>query len=205
MQIKDHPFFIEGPAGRLEALFTDVNSQRLAVICHPHPLYQGTMHNKVVTTLAKTMTELNISSVRFNYRGVGKSEGTYGNVTGELEDCMAVLNWLKHKYPEVAAYWLLGFSFGAYIAAKTAETWPTHQLVTIAPAVTHETGYQNLQVRCPWLLVAAENDELMPITEVRAYAEHPPSPLTFIEIKNASHFFHGQLMELKEVLIKALQ
>src|SRR5436189_4416294 len=94
-------------------------SSMIGVVCHPHPLYQGTMHNKVVTTIAKAWQEMGMSTLRFNFRGVGLSEGEYGHGEGEQEDLKAVLNWILEQFPN-AKICLGGFSFGAFIAAKVA-------------------------------------------------------------------------------------
>jgi len=130
-------FMLPGPAGQLEALVSTPQQnarETVAIICHPNPLFEGTMHNKVVTTIAKAFDLLGLTTVRFNYRGVGKSEGEYGETIGETEDCLAIVDWVQKTYPNYSL-WLSGFSFGAYISASVANQMAVAQLVSIAPAV----------------------------------------------------------------------
>jgi alpha/beta superfamily hydrolase len=127
---------IQGPAGALEAIAEDpgVAGSSYAVVCHPHPLFGGTMDNKVVTTVARALQETGISTVRFNFRGVGASTGTYDQGVGETADADAVASWGTERWPGrtlVAA----GFSFGAYIALRLAQLRALRHLITIAPAV----------------------------------------------------------------------
>jgi uncharacterized protein len=196
---------IPGPVGQLEALAnrSAQNPQKIvAVICHPNPLHEGSMHNKVVTTIFKALDKLGIATVRFNYRGVGESEGEYGDVLGEQDDLRAVIDWVQQALPDYQL-WLAGFSFGAFISASVChERDDVRQLISIAPAVNmHEFEFlQNIQ--CPWLVVQGEQDEIVPAQEVVAFAKHPPSPLTFKLIPNVGHFFHGHLIELRELLIE---
>lgn len=117
---------VKGPAGKLEvAVGTPIGIDRsaLGIICHPHPLHGGTMYNKVVTTLARTLQGLGLTTVRFNFRGVGKSQGEYDHGRGEIDDLLAVAAWLQKEmgHQEI---WLAGFSFGAYIAANGAVRLP---------------------------------------------------------------------------------
>lgn len=201
----DDHFVIAGPAGQIEVMTTypKVESQKIAVICHPHPLYQGSMQNKVITTLTKAFDSLGLATLRFNFRGVGQSEGHFGNEVGELEDLRAVLRWSKEGWPN-ATYWLAGFSFGSYIAAKMAEEWPTRQLISIAPPVPRMDFAHLTKIHCPWLVVQGDADEVVSPEAVFAFAAHPPSPLTLIKMPGVSHFFHGKLLELRAVLMEAL-
>jgi hypothetical protein len=158
---------LQGPAGVLETLTTtpSLESDITAVVCHPHPLYGGTMNNKVVYTVARAFNELGLRTVRFNFRGVGKSEGGYGEGIGETDDLLAVLSWVKRTRPNDRV-WLAGFSFGSFVAARAAQQWPTDQLVSIAPPVTHFdfTGFQ--LPSCPWLIVQGDQDEIVSASEV---------------------------------------
>ena len=105
-------FLLSGAIGQLEVMttWTGDSAVGVAIICHPHPLKEGTMHNKVVTILAKAFEKLGFATVRFNYRGVGKSEGSYGDIQGEIEDLLSVKSWVNQVLPEVNCY-LAGFSF----------------------------------------------------------------------------------------------
>ena len=164
---------INGPAGKLEVAISEpLGEERNAfgVICHPHPLYGGTMHNKIVTTLAKTFQNMGVVTVRFNFRGVMESEGRFDKGDGELQDLLAVINWLQKERAK-KELWLGGFSFGAYIAAKAATEIQTEKLVTIAPPVQH-FPMQNLPpITCPWVLVQGELDDVVPPKEVLEWAE----------------------------------
>lgn len=195
--------FIQGSEGPLEAVVqtpeTPVN--RVAVVCHPNPLQEGTMENKVVTTLVRTFNALGMAAVRFNYRGVGKSAGEYGNVRGEVADCMAVITWAKSEWP-TAKLWLAGFSFGAYIAAEAATKVPTEQLISIAPSVDR-MPYESLpKVACPWLVIMGEEDEVVLPESVYAWFDKLDANKTLIKFPTTGHFFHGKLVDLQHVIEK---
>ncbi|MFT3742343.1 MAG: alpha/beta fold hydrolase [Gammaproteobacteria bacterium] len=199
--------YIQGPVGQLEALVNPPPAvgQPVVIICHPHPLYGGTMHNKVVTTLARAFSELDMGTVRFNYRGVGQSVGSYGEGIGETEDGIAIFNWVKQQFP-ASPVWVAGFSFGCYVAAGLAAKYPDiKQLVTIAPAVNHAdfTGFTSVQ--CPWLLIMGDADEIVPVADVQAWVAHFPLPIKTYYLPGVSHFFHGQLGLLRETVQKALR
>src|SRR5688572_15627298 len=111
--VPNQEILIPGPVGNLEAIIQgpqDLATQRISIICHPHPLFQGTMDNKVVTTVARAFEAKNIPSIRFNFRGVGASAGSFGNITGEVDDCIAVVTWAQQRWPQAALY-IAGFSF----------------------------------------------------------------------------------------------
>jgi len=198
---------VKGPAGDLELLTappTEKNRGAWAVVCHPHPLYGGTMHNKVVTTLVKTFQGLGLNTVRFNFRGVGRSEGRFDDGYGELDDLLAVIDWVhqEHANKEI---WLGGFSFGAYIAAKAATKIAIGKLVTVAPPVEHFLMQTLPPITCPWVLVQGEQDDVVPPAEVLAWAEKREPKPEIIRFPEAGHFFHGQLGELRARLEEALQ
>jgi len=136
-QRKEESMYLEGPVGRLEALISGIKETHdesvVGIICHPHPLYQGTMHNKVVTTVIRAWQQLGFSTVRFNFRGVEGSEGSYNEGIGEVEDLQAVFKWVKASMPN-AKIWVGGFSFGAYIAAQFSAQHLIAGLITVAPA-----------------------------------------------------------------------
>ena len=131
-------FLIQGPTGVLEALLVQPDSyvagNPVSVVCHPHPLHGGTMANKVVHIIADAFNKLGITTLRFNFRGVGHSAGRYDNGEGEVDDLVAVTDWLKERYPE-APIWLAGFSFGSYVAALAHEKVSPTKLLLVAPAV----------------------------------------------------------------------
>ena len=197
---------IKGPAGKLEiAIGTPIGVDRnaIGVICHPHPLHGGTMYNKVVTTLARTFQGLGATTVRFNFRGVGKSQGEYNHGRGEVDDLLAVVKWLQAEmdYKEL---WLAGFSFGAFIAASGAVQLPAKKLVTVAPPVMHFPMRDIPPILCQWVLAQGDQDDVVPPEEVLVWAESRQPPPAIIRFPEAGHFFHGQLGELRMKLEEAL-
>lgn len=197
---------LTGPVGGLEAVTTklaEADQPIVGIVCHPNPLFGGTMNNKVVTTVARTFERLGLATVRFNYRGVGHSEGEYGEVVGECEDLRAVISWVKRVLPDYQL-WLAGFSFGSYIAASLANQIEVDQLVSIAPPVHLHDFTQLTQIRCPWLVVQGDLDEVVPFEQVSEWANHSVVPFKFDVMEGARHFFHGRLIELKKLLEKEL-
>lgn len=197
---------IDGPSGALEAQ-TSCPAERavdaVAVVCHPHPLHGGTMQNKVVHYLARTLNELGLRVVRFNFRGVGASGGHYGGGTGEQEDLRAVLDWARRRQPG-AELWLAGFSFGAYVALREAARGGVQRLITVAPPV-HGFDSGDLAVpTCPWLLVQGTADEVVPAEEVLRWAETRTPRPDIAVLPGVDHFFHGQLTTLRSVLLEHL-
>jgi alpha/beta superfamily hydrolase len=200
-------FFIAGPAGRLEATITlpsgDKPPLAIGVICHPHPLHGGTMENKVVTTVARAFKELGVAAIRFNFRGVGASEGHYGEGVGELADLHAVLDWLCELQP-MQRIWLAGFSFGAYISLQAAGHKQVTELISIAPPVHHFDFIHLPSFQCPWLIIQGEKDEVVPAARVCDWAKELTRHHVLRVMRDASHFFHGRLIELRGILIQEL-
>jgi alpha/beta superfamily hydrolase len=203
----DVPLLIDGPVGKLELLVNqsdDEKNKPWGVICHPHPLFGGTMHNKIVTTLAKTYQNMGANTVRFNFRGVMRSEGEFNQGKGELEDLLAVVNWVREQYPQ-QDIWLAGFSFGAYIAAMAAMQVEAKKLVTVAPPVQNFPMQALPPILCSWVLVQGELDDVVPPKEVLAWAEsREPKPI-ILRFPEAGHFFHGLLVELRVRIEEALK
>lgn len=197
---------IQGPAGPLEVLAvpSDQPDAPLAVICHPHPLFGGTMQNKVVTTLARTYAECGAHTVRFNFRGVGQSVGTHDDGGGELDDLLAVVAWARIHYPS-KQLWLAGFSFGGWIATKGALRLPAAQLVLIAPMVSRLSEEDVSNLSCRWILVQGERDEVIAPEDVFAWVNCLKRPPELICLPEAGHFFHGQLSVLREMLTAKIQ
>lgn len=203
-------FFIPGKSGLIQArsyLPKERAPNKIAIICHPHPLYHGTMDNKVVHTLSRAFYKKNILSIRFNYRGVGKSEGNYGNSLGEIEDLISVIKWAKSIEPECELY-LAGFSFGSYIAAKAAQIYQPLYLFSLAPAVTNQPYSDLDNIKCPWTVIQGELDEVIEANLVYAWFAKQKlkqsSKFELIKIKDGSHFFHGKLIELQNYVISHL-
>jgi len=204
--MKEVTQLINGPAGKLEVALSEPTSEERSawgIVCHPHPLHGGTMQNKVVTTLAKTFQGMGVTTVRFNFRGVMRSEGRFDQGNGELDDLLAVIDWVQQERIK-NEIWLAGFSFGAYIVAKAATQIPVSKLVTVAPPVQHFPMQHLPPITCPWVLVQGELDDVVPPQEVFAWAEaRVPTP-TIIRFPQAGHFFHGELAELRARIAEAL-
>ncbi|MDH3509399.1 MAG: alpha/beta hydrolase [Gammaproteobacteria bacterium] len=198
---------ILGPAGQLEALLEQPKeplARKIAVLCHPHPQYQGTMLNKVVHTLARSMNDLGVPAIRFNFRGVGASEGEYAGGIGETEDTLSVIDWARDRYPE-AELCLVGFSFGAMVACRAALSADPIQLVTVAPAVARMQGLlQGSQPACPWLIVQGEADEVVACSEVIQWVNGLAPGPELIVLPDVGHFFHGCLTLLRETVVSHL-
>lgn len=198
-------FLIDGKAGQLEVAHDAVknpNQDVIAIICHPHPLYHGTMHNKVVTTISRAMKTLDIESYRFNYRGVGQSEGQYGEGAGELEDLLSVYKWIKTN-KQFKKIILCGFSFGGAIAYKgLSNILETDILITIAPAVDRFdlTSYSEPR-DVSWLVVQGIDDDTVKSSSVFEFVLNKvKSDLTLVKKNDVGHFFHGKLTDLKKTL-----
>lgn len=195
--------FLEGPAGRLECIVDvpepDEARPATFVICHPHPLHGGTMHNKVVTIMERSMRELGLHTVRFNFRGVGESEGSFDDGYGETDDLFAVTEWVRRSRPN-DELWLGGFSFGSYITLRAAQNLKLGQLVSIAPAVSRFSFADLHHPGCPWLVIQGDEDEVVPFDEVSAWVETVEPPPDFVVMERAGHFFHRRLMDLRGLL-----
>ena len=200
---------IDGPLGPLEARVEDPVATEAAhavvgVVCHPHPLHGGTMQNKVVHTVARAMQEAGAATVRFNFRGVGASAGSFDDGPGELEDALAVVAWVRDQF-QCETLWLAGFSFGAAVALRAAATAQPQKLVTVAPAVTRLLAAPISSPSCPWLLVQGDQDELVDVNEVREWAKAFSEPPELLIVQGAVHFFHGKLTDLRTGVLGFLQ
>lgn len=177
----------------------DGNHVGCAVICHPHPLHGGTMRNKVAHTLARAFVSQGFVALRFNFRGVEKSEGKFDDGEGELEDVFTAMDYLSDHFPGLPL-WLGGFSFGAALAVHAAAEREVAGLVSIAPAVTRLKKILRSQPDCPWLILQGDLDELVSADDTIAWVNQlDPGPELQI-IAGAEHFFHGKLVPLREVV-----
>lgn len=196
-------FLLPGPVGDIEVLTTypDQPPKAVIIIAHPHPLHGGTMHNKVVTQLYKTFNTLDFATLRFNFRGVEQSGGHFDQGIGETQDVLFLISWLKQVLPNLPI-WLAGFSFGGYVCARAANETQIAQLITVAPAVNHGDFTILTSISCPWLIVHGDEDALIPIDQIQAFVSHPPVPIKLRIVAGASHFFHGRLLQLRDVVLE---
>ena len=201
---------IAGPAGEIEALVETPAeggaspSTRFGVVCHHHPLYGGTLDNKVVYTLARAFVELGIPSIRFNFRGVGSSAGSYDEGSGETADALAVIAYGRERWPG-ASPWLGGFSFGGAVAVRAAAQAAPATLVTVAPGITRVamTGVES--PACPWLIVQGDADDVIEPAAVLDWARRQTPAPTVHLMPGAGHFFHGRLHELRATVLDFLE
>jgi len=195
---------LDGPAGRIEALLDSPSgplAPAVGVVCHPHPQHQGTMLNKVVHTISRALNDLRIPALRFNFRGVGASEGAYADGVGETEDALAVADWALRRFPG-ADLWLAGFSFGGAVAIRAAVGSPCRQLVSVAPPVARMGRLLgDLNPACPWLLVQGTADEVVAAADVEAWARGRQPPPDLVLLPEVDHFFHGRLTLLRETIV----
>ena len=191
---------VDGPAGALEVLVEAPESPGgLAVICHPHPLHEGTMTNKVVHTLARLFNDVGYAAVRFNFRGVGASDGDFDEARGETDDALAVRAWAMQRWPALPV-WLAGFSFGGHVALRAANQALPAGLVTAAlPVQRFDTG-ELLQPSCPWFIAQGDQDELVDTDAVVAWVNDLEPGPELLVLNGVDHFFHGRLSELRERL-----
>jgi alpha/beta superfamily hydrolase len=202
----EHPLFVTGPTGQIEAILTvpeNAKEEYIAILGHPHSLQGGTMNNKVVTTMMRAFKELGIPSIRFNFRGVGQSGGTYDAGLGESEDMLYLARLCREEKPEIQ-FFFAGFSFGSYVAYRAAAQFPNCLLITIAPAVNHCDYNQFKTPPDPWVVIQGDEDEVVPSQMVLDFAAQQSPPLPVVRFPDTGHFFHGKLLELKSTLIEAI-
>ena len=196
--------FLQGPAGRLEAiLWTPVNGarpQRAALVCHPHPLFGGTMHNKVVYQTAKSLDSLRLPVLRFNFRGAGQSDGVHDRGEGEQGDVRAALDFLAAEFPGVAQV-VAGFSFGSLVGLRVGcEDARVSELIGLGIPVNRSDLSFLANCTKPKLFVQGEKDEHGAIDKARALVAGLPDPKLLVEVPGADHFFAGKLHQLHAAL-----
>jgi alpha/beta superfamily hydrolase len=190
-----------GPAGQLEGVlhFPDVAPRAIAMVAHPLSTMGGTMDNKVVTTLAKAFVELGFAALRFNFRGVGESAGSYDQGDGETLDAIAAAGYLRGEFPGLPLT-AAGFSFGGYVQARAAEKSHPQHMVLVAPAVGR---FAMPHVPADTLLIHGDLDEVVELDGVLHWAR--PQHLPVVVLTGADHFFHGRLTQLKRLVMQHFQ
>ncbi len=201
---------LAGPSGAIEARLESADEIGTAipavfgVVCHPHPLYGGTMDNKVTHVLARAMQESGAPTFRFNFRGVGASAGVFDNGRGEVDDLAAVVAEGRRRWPS-AELWLGGFSFGAFVALSGASRLAPVKLVAVAPPVARFELGSVVHPECDWLLAQGDADDVVPSDAVLRWAAEQPRPPRLHVLHGAGHFFHGRLHELKPLVLEFLR
>jgi len=206
---QNRQLFVDGPAGRLETLLAAPRQDTVAgicVVCHPHPQFGGAMSNKVVYALASSALQAGLLTARFNFRGVGQSEGQFDHARGETDDALAVTAWLRQQLP-LAPLVLAGFSFGAHVSLKAAAAACPAALVSISIPFGKYVGDSALPPHpgCPWLAVHSSDDDVVNYEETRAVLQAYAPPPQQIRFEGAGHFYHGQLTELQQAVLPFLQ
>ena len=196
-------FYLTGPAGKMECLLDlpDAPPKGIALVAHPHPLYGGTMENKVAQTLARTFTSLGYATARFNFRGVGESEGVHDNGIGEFDDMAAMMAYMQEQYPGLPVA-LSGFSFGTFVQARfqqrlIAEGHPAQRLVLVGTAAGK---WDVPEVPKDTILIHGELDDTITLQQVFDWAR--PQDIPVIVIPGADHFFHRKLGHIKNLVVE---
>jgi alpha/beta superfamily hydrolase len=193
---------LQGPAGDLEACLDfpahldPAAPVAFAVVCHPHPLFGGTLTNKVVHTLARSFNDSGMPSLRFNFRGVGASAGTHDGGPGEVQDALAVVRYGRTRWPQ-ARLWLAGFSFGAAVAVQASQEAAPAGLVAVAPAVDR-MDIGAVTPAAAWLVLLGDADEVVSPRRMLEWARGLNPAPTLQVLPGAGHYFHGRLPELRE-------
>jgi len=199
-------FFLDGPAGRLEALLNagSPGATHAAVVCHPHPLFGGTLHNKVVFHAMKALNSFGFPALRFNFRGTGLSEGEHAHGIGEVEDVRAALDWLEREFklPIIFA----GFSFGAAVGSRAAYSDDrVSALIALGlarrPVADRNYDFEFLQTCTkPKLFVSGSRDQFGPPGKLEALVETFADPKKLVRIEAGDHFFEGRLREMRDAI-----
>jgi alpha/beta superfamily hydrolase len=202
-------FSLAGSAGVIETKLefgddTVAAPSVFGVVCHPHPLFGGTMDNKVAHTLARAMLECGAPAFRFNFRGAGASGGKFDDGRGEADDLAAVVAEGRRRFPS-ARLWLGGFSFGAFVALRAAQRLAPDRLVAVAPPVARFDLGEVASPDCDWMLAQGDADDVVPSVEVLTWAAKQPRQPRLHVLAGAGHFFHGRLHELKPLILDFLR
>ena len=202
------PLMLDGPAGPIEAVVDTPEAgvaprEVVAVVCHPLSTEGGSLTNKVVTMAARALRELGATTLRFNFRSVGKSAGDFDNGIGESEDLRAVVDWVRREKPG-HPLWLGGFSFGSFVSLRMADALQPELLFSIAPPAGRAWDFDNMGLYTgPWFVIQGDADEIVEPQRVYDWLaglgdlRQPP---TLIRMPAASHFFHGKLMDLRQAV-----
>ena len=196
-------YLIDGPAGQLEALLEEPEEQapiEVCLVCHPHPLGGGTMHNKVVHRMARALRLSGRVVLRFNFRGVGKSAGEHAHGVGELEDARAALAWLRARYPHLPCA-LAGFSFGSRVIVKLGCEIPeVTKLIAVGFPTTRGPFSFLSDCTVPKVFISSTNDEFAPLRQLEDWFANFAEPKRMVWIEAQDHFFAGNLEGLEAAI-----
>ena len=207
--MRENPVLIDGPVGALEALHLPVADARgIALVCHPNPSQGGTMLNRVVSTLQRTARDSGLATLRFNYRGTGKSAGEHDMSSGEVDDAQAALAWLQEQHPGLPVY-LLGFSFGGFVAGSLSGRLQQAgvaiaQLYLVAPAAMRFDAEHPLASNTQLTIIQPQDDEVIDPQVVYQWSAALSQPHELLKVADCGHFFHGRLPELKQLVAERL-
>jgi uncharacterized protein len=199
-------FFLNGPAGQLEALLNagSPTAQHAALVCHPHPIYGGTLHNKVVFHAMKALNNLGMPVLRFNFRGAGLSHGEHDQGNGEVDDVRSALDWLDHEFHRPMVF--AGFSFGAAVGLRAACPDPRVEVLIalgtpISPVDDRSYDYDFLKTCAkPKLFVSGSRDQFASKAKLEGLVAPLPEPKKLVIVEAADHFFEGRLREMREAV-----
>jgi alpha/beta superfamily hydrolase len=198
-------FFLDGPAGRLEALLNEgqPDASHAALVCHPHPLFGGTMHNKVVYHAMKTLSGFGFPVLRFNFRGAGMSEGEHDRGHGEQEDVRAALNWIESAFTLPIIF--CGFSFGAATGLRTAcsDARVAGMISLGTPVSVEGRAYTYSFLKdCtrPKLFINGSRDQYGPPESLKKIVDAAPEPKEMVTVEGGDHFFEGHLAEMQAAI-----
>ncbi len=204
--LKGNTFF-DGPAGRIEAILKEPDPPvtRAAIVCHPHPLFGGTMHNKVVYRIAKAFEQAGFAVLRFNFRGAGRSEGAHDDGRGEQDDLRAAIRFIEERFPN-AEIWVAGFSFGSSVMLRAVSGDKRIRAIVGAGVPASKYEFDHV-IACdrPKLFVQGSNDEFGSIADLENLYNRFNEPKQLKVIEGADHFFEGHLDELQKIVADFIQ
>lgn len=197
---------IAGQAGAIEVAVHISEGQTpiaVAVVAHPHPLFGGSMDNKVVTTMARALFDAGAATYRFNFRGIGKTEGVHDDGRGETEDLLTVAAHASAAHPSLPL-WLAGFSFGAAVTLAASEQVTCEEMILVAPGFSRMSHWQNVKIggTAPelTLLIHGEKDDTVPLSDSLNWAR--PRDIAVVVVPEADHFFHQRLHILRRIIAR---